>query len=1130
MRRPRYRVLLSLLLGSCLAVAASPASAAAAPAGPPSGPPPPSTRTGAIPPAEVTLITGDKVFVQQQPGGQPRATILPRDGSHSDGFGTYLRNGDLYVQPHSVDALVPSVLDPDLFNVSALVRMGYDDAHSAALPLIVQQSAGTRAAGTVHNGLVRGRALASVHGYAARLPHGAAATFGAKLRAGAGSDAERATTVRAALGGVQHVWLDRRVSAAEVDANLTQIGAPTAWQAGLSGAGIKVAVLDTGIDASHPDLAGQVVASAAFDGSPDAVDHHGHGTHVASLIAGTGAASDGARRGVAYGAKLVVGKVLDDNAEGSESDIIAGMQWAVAQGSRVVNMSLGGLVQNTDDDPMVRALQDLSASSGALFVVAAGNSGPSNGTIEVPGAAPAALTVGAVDSQDRMVFFSSRGPTAGPNRLKPDITAPGVNIIGARAGGGTTDPYTTISGTSQATPQVAGAAALLMQQHPDWTGQQVKAALMVTATPGVGATAYDQGAGRLDLTQAISAPLLADPPAADLGFLRWPDRAPRSRTITLSNLGDAPRTVHLSDTETQGGAPVADAMVTVTPADLTIPAHGSATATVVLDPAADSDPGLYSGAVTVTADGTTLAHLPLAFSIESEHYDLHVSVLDLHGEPYAGGSVMVANLNRIDAGSSLAVPLDEHGQVTLRLAPGAYALASQVTTPGLDGAPSTLAFTVAPQTDLHADASVTLDARRTVPLRAPTVAGDHTYPEGAGVQLLFKDDKGSGVGTENFFWGADVKAGRVRVQPAAPVTVGKFVYITRWRLDSNPSPANRPDREYNLIQQHNQIPPSLVDDLSSKDVANLARIDTSYRSLWGPTTATEWGSGWNKEENTSIGFPRQMPLPTKRIEYATAGPDVYWQHHMWLPAPADVEMFDQPRTYRPGERAVARWFSPLSGAPVGVWRSDDFFYVVLGLGDGEHSGSVDDNVATARVSLSRNGELIGTWEAGFGYFTIPTGPARFTIEQDQQVKDDRFASPRQTHTTWSFEVDPPDPAVGGGVVPPMVTLSYAPKLDDYGLAAPGRPLRFELSASHLVGAAGPVASITGATLEYSVDGGATWHPLKLDDRGGGSYRTTIPGAALRPGQAVSVRATARDADGGTIEQTTIGLFRVAGTA
>src|SRR5690606_26920748 len=97
-------------------------------------------------------------------------------------------------------------------------------------------------------------------------------------------------------------------------------------------------------------------------------------------------------------------------------------------------------------------------------------------------------------------------------------------------------------------------------------------------------------------------------------------------------------------------------------------------------------------------------------------------------------------------------------------------------------------------------------------------------------------------------------------------------------------------------------------------------------------------------------------------------------------------------------------------------------------------------------------------------------------------------------------------------------------------AAPGRPLRFELSASHLVGAAGPVASITGATLEYSVDGGATWHPLKLDDRGGGSYRTTIPGAALRPGQAVSVRATARDADGGTIEQTTIGLFRVAGTA
>src|SRR5205814_2214191 len=116
--------------------------------------------------------------------------------------------------------------------------------------------------------------------------------------------------------------------AGPVAGDLTQIGAPTAWASGATGRGVRVAVLDTGIDATHPDVAGKVLTSANFTDSPDVVDRVGHGTHVAATIAGTGVASGGVHRGVAPDAQLVVGKVLGDDGFGTDSQVIAGMQWA----------------------------------------------------------------------------------------------------------------------------------------------------------------------------------------------------------------------------------------------------------------------------------------------------------------------------------------------------------------------------------------------------------------------------------------------------------------------------------------------------------------------------------------------------------------------------------------------------------------------------------------------------------------------------------------------------------------------------------------------------------------------------------------------------------------------------------
>ncbi|MDQ3580075.1 MAG: S8 family serine peptidase, partial [Actinomycetota bacterium] len=164
------------------------------------------------------------------------------------------------------------------------------------------------------------------------------------------------------------LWLDG-ISKPTLDVSVPQIGAPTAWSAGYTGAGVTVGVLDTGIDAEHPDLRGKVVERSDFTGT-GAEDQVGHGTHVAGIIAGSGAASDARYRGVAPDAKLIDAKVCTTFGC-PDSAVIAGMEW-IAPRAKVVNMSLGGAYSD-GTDPVSRALNDLSARHGTLFVVAAGN-------------------------------------------------------------------------------------------------------------------------------------------------------------------------------------------------------------------------------------------------------------------------------------------------------------------------------------------------------------------------------------------------------------------------------------------------------------------------------------------------------------------------------------------------------------------------------------------------------------------------------------------------------------------------------------------------------------------------------------------------------------------------------------
>jgi serine protease AprX len=335
-----------------------------------------------------------------------------------------------------------------------------------------------------------------------------------------------------------------------------------ASQFALDGTGVGVAVIDSGI-ADHPDLhdasgASRVVYSQSFVASDKTTpDKFGHGTHVAGLIGGSGASSGTANgyaatyAGMAPNVNLINLRVLDQNGSGTDSQVIAAIQQAIALQStyniRVLSMSLGRpAFESYTLDPVDQAVE-AAWQAGIVVVVAAGNNGryrPTNGfaTIGVPANDPAVITVGATRTlgtatrvDDTIASYSSKGPTAIDHIVKPDLVAPGNRLVSLRVAGSTMDAnypqyevvptsgtskYFVLSGTSMATPVVSGAVALMLQQNPALTPDQVKARLMKTAWKGFGQFSssadgngnvynneYDlftYGAGYLDVDAALN--------------------------------------------------------------------------------------------------------------------------------------------------------------------------------------------------------------------------------------------------------------------------------------------------------------------------------------------------------------------------------------------------------------------------------------------------------------------------------------------------------------------------------------------------------------------------------------------------------------------------------------------------
>lgn len=308
-----------------------------------------------------------------------------------------------------------------------------------------------------------------------------------------------------------------------LDNSVSLINADDTWQLhdkqgrNLKGNGVNIAIVDTGIDYNHPAIKDNYIGGYDFiNNDNDPMDDNGHGTLCAGIAIG-----------VAPNANLYSFKILDEKGEGNEDGLYAVIDYVLDPNNDgdysdriidILSMSFGDPNTNenyTPDDPICKQI-DFAINNGLIIVIAAGNSGPGNKTINWPGIARKSICVGASDNNEYIASFSSRGPVEWNENImmKPDVVAPGVDIKSTYINGG----YATKSGTSMATPHVAGSVALILQAHPDWTPEMIKNALKENAVD-LGYNPNIQGSGRIDVLAAIN--LSSAPPIAILNITRY---------------------------------------------------------------------------------------------------------------------------------------------------------------------------------------------------------------------------------------------------------------------------------------------------------------------------------------------------------------------------------------------------------------------------------------------------------------------------------------------------------------------------------------------------------------------------------------------------------------------------------
>ncbi|WP_283136881.1 S8 family serine peptidase [Rhizohabitans arisaemae] len=1045
---------------------------------------------------DVTLITGDRVTVAAGPAeGSPQVEeVVPGKGRDVT-FVQRRRDDHLYVIPS--DAMSPiarGLLDERLFNVTQLLAWGYGDAQRDDIPVIVQSDA--KAATPRLKAAEDTRAFAGLGLASSRLPKNQAT----ETWTGLGGSADAKTLA----GGVTKLWLDGKRQPT-LERSVPQIGAPAAWAQGLTGEGVTVAVVDTGYDATHPDLRDVVVQSKSFKpGAPPDADPNGHGTHVASILAGSGQASSGKNRGVAPGARLAVAKVGDEMGM-PDSEILAGMLWAITEvKAKIVNMSLGGS-DGAEIDPLEHAVNTLTAQHGTLFVIAAGNEGPRS--IASPGSADAALTVGAVDPADRLVDWSSTGPRNWDKAVKPDITAPGSEIIAAAAAGTAPDPYTPMSGTSMSAPHVAGAAAILAQRNPTWTAEQLKAALIGSAVPTAGTGVFAQGAGRVDVARAIAQPVTASPSTLST-VLPWAQSGtPVTKTVVYRNSGTAPLTLDL--TVEQSGGPLPDGLLELPVRQVTVPAGGEAPVTFTLNPAGVPT-GAYA-AVLVARSGEVTVRTPVGAHVEPESYNVTVQVTGLSTDRTSGSATLYNPATR----EQMEVWLRD-GKAQARLTAGAWILV-----PLLFSRELRRFITAYRSFRAEADAApVVLDGKQ---VRPATFSVDEPTAIPANFISFAIADRQDGTswsyGTGIFGRDANTLLGVIPVtQPGVA-----FAAWTTWQQQG----AVLSPYRYDLVKYHEG---GIPDPVYAAKTADLAKSEVTFRRVL-PTAGTGLlGSGLIMGTRLDQVSTR-VALPGTLIHYRTPGQALAWQSAL-TDRESRTQTYEVARARRHGNSTEV-WptaaFGPALRPGHSTRTGDELRYIPSSLfADGSPRRYSNDWGLQATATLTKDGQTLGRIEFTscmmFLEFctlktSVPPGEAVYTLTTAAQRNPGAGGLSTATETAWTFRSSRTERPQAL----PLMTVRYRPMgLDQFNRARAGTLTPIPLQVEGVPGS--PAPAVRTLTVEASADDGATWRRIPVLPSPGGWTAFVLNPAA---GDFVSLRTVAVDRAGTTVKQTITRAYALA---
>ncbi|WP_158848647.1 S8 family serine peptidase [Saccharothrix deserti] len=1161
MRRARWLVVAALTAGLL-----SPVAAQAAPVGQGQGQDESQGRGQA---RTITLITGDKVVVDEQ------GALVRIEGRPGVQFVRYVRDGHQYVVPEdALDELAQDRLDKRFFDVTALHDFGYDDTEIDRIPLL---DAGFRAA--------------------AAIPKAEAAQRWADRRPG--------------IRSADKIWLDGK---AEVTLNesVPMVSAPGAWQAGFDGAGVTVAVLDTGYDQEHPELKDVVTAARDFTGE-GIQDNDGHGTHVAATVAGRG----GTYTGVAKGAKLAIGRVCGAW-DCPESAIIAGMEWAAREvRAKVVNMSLGG-DQSDGSDPLSQAVDRLTAETGTLFVVAAGNSYTVR-KVSAPAAANEALAVANLTKQGQLAESSSRGPRFGDYAVKPDIAAPGTDIVAARAKGTLPDEavdesHARLTGTSMAAPHVAGAAAILAQRNPTWTARELKAHLMGSAK-AVADSPDHVGTGLLDVRRAVEQKVRADVGSLSFGLLEWPHTEVREKTITYRNDGDQPVTLQVRHD--------LGADFTV-PSSVTVPAHGTAPVVVQLDPRKGL--GTFFGHVKATAEGISLITSVGAY-VQDERHTLTVKMTGRDGKAPRNEYLLLVDL-KTGQGSSL--PINAEGVGTVNLPVSDYAVLGRVEEhSALAGWYTPITVTeVAGKVSMTTDVDVELNAKDGKPI---TVAldDDKVRPLHREVDLSVPMVPGKLGGVNGPIEGSTPVFGMsfgdplpelsysTTLKAAQPrLSVGEFGFPVRY-ADASPflSPGAH---KFRTVRRDGDVKGALVvvdggnDDLyvlaqqmkdagaaavlllgplpfatpeqaalpllnaSDHGAAELVEqigrevtinaIDSSpvsYNLFYPEQGALPSGKAYQVKrgelaevkaryrssgadglvrqrlypmrfgaaaKNLQVLLDEVLVAPFARTEYYSAGNGIGWYQEGNIGRRFGEDARDplvgiwsdlEPVTFEPGKHYRRDW-----GAAVTAPRLNGTTVVQWATGGGvTRSGNgiqarvspfatgtaVESWTATGSGSmeLKRDGVSLGIagnpWEA---WWEVPAESGRYELSLSAARSAPQLELSSNVSTTWGFT----SAGTAEGKLP-LLQVDYEIPLDIRNSARAGVPLPVRFTASRQAGAG--QATLRELKAFASFDDGANWVPV----------RSIVPPGG-KPGGYISLRVVATDTEGSTIDQTVLRAYRL----